>query len=394
MAVILYVSSTAMHGGAEEALLDIMLAAHEIGHQPVLVTPGEGWLTQAARGFRFATETVSTLPEAMATDSWVAQFSPILPTARSIARLAKSHGAAIVHSNTPRTSYHGGLGARLAGVKAVTHCYDIVGTPYQSFARARLLEWLADWTLTISDATSAALLRNAPRFRGRVSTLYYGFSPDTDEFVTTPTYVPVWPAMTPREALPDLPADALIIVCASAMTPWKGQDILVKAFQLVAPEEPRAHLVIVGGSQGSRRQDRYEADLQEQVAASGLAERVTFTGWREDWCTFVAASDIFVHAPTQPDPLPLVLLHACRLGRAVIASPMGGIPEIVGEDGAAGLLVPAGDAEALARALRALLQDAPRRASLGHAARDRMAKFSWQAMLTTLADAYRRVLDS
>ncbi len=394
MAVILYVSSTAMHGGAEEALLDMMCAAGEIGYRPVLVTPGDGWLVDGARSFGFVTEKVSTLPEAMVTDSWAAQLAPVLPTALAISRLAKHHGAVLVHSNTPRTSYHGGLGARLAGIKAVTHCYDIIGTPYASAIRARLLEWLADWTLTISEATGAALLQQAPRFRGRVSTLYYGFPTKTDGSATTSIATRVQPDKPPRQLLPDLPADAQLIVCAAAMTPWKGQDILVEAFRQMASRVPRARLVIVGGTQGSRRQDRFEADLREQVAATGLVERVTFTGWREDWCAFVAAADVFVHAPTQPDPLPLVVLHACRLGRAVIATPMGGIPEIVGEEGTSGVLVPAGNAEALALELVAILGDASRRASLGAAAQDRMVQFSWEAMKTTLAHAYEQVLES
>ncbi|MDZ4805730.1 MAG: glycosyltransferase family 4 protein [Candidatus Eisenbacteria bacterium] len=389
MAVILYVNSTAVHGGAEEALLDIMCAAGEIGHRPVLGTPGEGWLTEGARSHGIPTALVPTLPEAMVTDSWTAQFGPLLPTAVAISRLARRHGAAIIHSNTPRTSYHGGLAARLAGVRAVTHCYDIIGTPYQSAIRGRLLHRLADWTLTISNAAGKALQEAAPQFRGRVSTLYYGFRPDRAAEAT-----PAVASAATRQALFGLPSDALVIGCASAMTPWKGQDILFDAFRLLAHLEPRVHLVIVGASQGSTRQDQFEARLREQVAASSLGERVTFAGWREDWQAIVAAFDIFVHVPTQPDPLPLVVLHACRLGRPVIATPMGGIPEIVGEEGEAGVLVPASDAGSLARALTPLLHDPARRASLGAAARDRMMQFSWGAMRITLSAAYERVLGS
>src|SRR5512140_1972331 len=158
MATILYVNSTAMHGGAEEALLDLMTAAAELGHRPVLVTPREGWLTEGARAKGFPIGIVPALPDAMATDTWSAQFRPWLGSARAIAGLAKEHGAAIVESNTPRTAYHGGLGARLTGARAITHCYDIVGIPYRSGAKALLLDRLSDWTVTVSDAVTRAVL--------------------------------------------------------------------------------------------------------------------------------------------------------------------------------------------------------------------------------------------
>src|SRR5512140_3997268 len=177
MATILYVNSTAMHGGAEEALLDLMTAAGELGHRPVLVTPHEGWLTAGARSSGFLVETVPSLPDAMATDTWSAQFRPWLPSAFAIAGLAKKHRAEIVESNTPRTAYHGGLGARLAGVRAITHCYAIVGMPYQSGGKSRLLDRLSDWTVTVSNAVTAAVLTHAPRFAARISTLYCAFRP-------------------------------------------------------------------------------------------------------------------------------------------------------------------------------------------------------------------------
>lgn len=382
MAVILYVSSTAIHGGAEEVLLDLMQAAGEVGHRPVLATPGEGWLTECARDRGIATELVPILPEAMTTVSGIAQFLPILPAATAIARLARRHGAAIVHSNAHRTSYHGGLAARLAGVKAVTHCHDIVGTPYPSPWKARLLDRLADQTIVVSDATGAALLRNAPRFRERLTTIHHAFREEA--------MAPVAPAAEFGSFRP--PPGSLVIGTASAMTPWKGQDVLVDAFSLFQRDHPRAFLVIVGGSQGSTRQNDYESRLHARVAELGLGDRVIFTGWREDWRSLVAAFDIFVHAPTQPDPLPRVVIHAAALGRAVVATNTGGIPEIIGDDGDSGLLVPPGNAPALAAALVQLLADPSRRATMGERARKRVRIFSWDRMTTGLARVYSRLL--
>ena len=381
MAVILYVNSTAIHGGAEEALLHLVRAAVHSGHRPVLATPGDGWLPEAARASGAIIEIVPQLPEAMATDRARAQFGPWLPSALALAQVVRRHGARIVHSNTPRTAYHGGLAARLAGRRAVTHCYDILGLPYASAPKAWLLDRLSDWTLTVSDAVAAAIAGHAPRISGRMSTLYHGF--DAAAVGATP------PA--DLAALFGVPRDARVIVHASAMTPWKGQDLLVEAFRAVAAARSDTHLVLVGGSQGSGRQDRFEETLRARVASAGLGKRVTFTGWREDWCAILAAAEIFVHAPTGPDSLPLVVLHAAALGRAIVAAKTGGIPEILGEP-PAGCWAPPGDATALAATIEELLADPGRRKALGAKARERAALFSIERMTATLADVYDRLL--
>jgi len=381
VAVILYVNSTAIHGGAEEALLHLVRAAAQLGHRPVLATPGDGWLPEAARASGAVTEFVSVLPEAMTTDSALAQWGPWLPSALAVARVARRHGAAIVHSNTPRTAYHGGLAARLSGARAITHCYDILGLPYASAPKAWLLDRLSDWTLTVSDAVASALVAHAPRLSGRMSTLYHGF--DAARVAGSPA--------ADLTALFGVPKDARVIVHASAMTPWKGQDVLVEAFRTVAAARADAHLVLVGGSQGSGRQDRFEETLRARVASAGLGKRVTFTGWREDWCAILAAAEIFVHAPTGPDPLPLVVLHAAALGRAIVAGRTGGIPEILG-DPPAGLWVPTGDAPAMAASIEALLADPARGRALGARARERAGLFSIERMTTALAGVYDRLL--
>ena len=380
MPTILYVSSTAIHGGAEEALLEMMSAAATLGHRPVLVTPGTGWLTDAADSRGFVRELLPAIPEAMATDSWSAQLRPWVGTSRGIARLARKHGAALVHSNTPRTAYHGGLGARLAGIKAVTHCYDILGLPYSSKPKRWLLERLSDWTIVVSHAVAREIVAASPTIAKRISTLHLAYRPDADE--------------TPADLRQEFgfSAESIVIGNAAAMTPWKGQDVLIDAFRLVHQVLPEARLVLVGGSQGSVRQNRHEAGLHERVRSLGLDQLVTFAGWREDWRRLVRAFDVFVHVPLKPDPLPTVLLHGGAAARAMIVTPLGGIPEIVGEDGA-GIFVPPGDAEALAREITNLAGRPDLRRAMGDRARKRIAEcFSAERLAKDLAEIYEAVL--
>lgn len=359
-----------------------MLYARALDYAPVLVAPRAGWLTEQCAAHDIPFETLPVIPDTFITTNWRQQLRPWLPSALGVARLARKWRPAIVHSNTPRVSYHGGLGARLAGVRTVTHVHDIYGLPYASRPQARLLAALADWTLVPSHAVERAVVGYAPRLRSRIQTLYNGW--DAAE------YDDVHPV--DLHALYGIPPDAVVIGGAAAMHPWKGQDVLIEAFRAVRGREPRAHLVLVGGSQGSAAQSAFEAELHRRVTGYGLGGAVTFTGWREDALAFIRAFGIFVHAPTQPDPLPTAVLHAAALARAIVASNTGGIPEIV-PDGMAGLLVPPSDAEALARAIGELIGDPTRRAALGeHARAHFIERFSRRQMVEGLAHAYEACL--
>lgn len=381
MATILYVNATAVHGGAEEALVHLMTAALELGHRPVLVTPQAGWLTERAGELGIACEKVKSLPDTMTTDSAMAQLKPWLPAAMGIAAAARKHRAGLVHSNSARAGYHGGLGARLAGARSITHCYEIIGIPYRSRPKRWILDRVTDWTLVVSNAVRDEVLVHAPELADRITTLYLAHDVSMEDGVL--------PADLHR--LFNLPPGALVIGNAAAMTPWKGQDVLVDAFNLVHEEIPAARLLLMGGSQGSARQNAFEEKLRSQVRQLGLESKVTFTGWREDWLSLLKSFDIFVHATTGADPLPTVLIRGAALGRAMIATPLGGIPEILGED--AGVIVPPGNAGALAAALRDLALDPGRRVALGARARERVATdFSWERMRTTLGEVYDRVL--
>jgi glycosyltransferase involved in cell wall biosynthesis len=384
MQSILYVNPTAVQGGAEEVLVQIMTAAQELGYAPVLVIPHRGWLAERAQAQDIPCEILSSLPDVLTMDHWAAQIKPWLPNALAIARLVRKYRAVLVHSNTPRTSYHGGLAARLAGVKAITHCHDLLGLPYQSKGKAWLLDALADWTLVVSNAVRDLLLQYLPRLQERIATLYVAGK--------RPLYANA--VQVSLHALFDIPPGTRVIGSVSAMTPWKGQDVLIDAFRLVQAQMPNVHLVIVGGSQGSPKQDAYEAMLRARVRDYHLADKVTFTGWREDAGSLMPAFDIFAHVPTQPDPLPTVLTESCALGCAIVASRIGGIPEILGDD-EAGLLVPPRDPIASAQAILSLMADPTRQAALRQSARRRFqVHFSWDQMKARLGGIYQKVLES
>lgn len=145
-----------------------------------------------------------------------------------------------------------------------------------------------------------------------------------------------------------------LVVFAGNLIRQKGVDILVRAFARVRERLGSGHLVLVGPSVDEAYQDL----LRARVASLGLDGHVTFAGPRPpaEVAAFMAAADVFV-LPSLEEGLGLVVLEALACGVPVVGSRVGGIPEIV-QDGDYGLLVPPGDVNALAGAIRRVLEDA------------------------------------
>ena len=156
------------------------------------------------------------------------------------------------------------------------------------------------------------------------------------------------------------PGSQLVGIVAR-LEPEKGHPTLLEAWPRVLRAVPDAYLLIVG--EGSRREA-----LEAQARELRIAHRVVFTGRRDDVPAVTAALDVAV-LPSYREAQGLSVLEAMALSRPVVASNVGGIPEMI-EDGVTGLLVPPHDAETLAGAITRLLRDHPYADTLARAGHD------------------------
>jgi len=154
-----------------------------------------------------------------------------------------------------------------------------------------------------------------------------------------------------------LKEDDFVVAGMGRLVKGKGYEVLLKGIAELAPPE-RATLLLAGD--GNERQK-----LEDLAAGLGIAQQVKFLGFQSDVRPILWAADIFVHVPTTfPEGTPNAILEAMAAGLPVIATPVGGIPEVV-RDGETGLLVPPNDQKALVEAILKLRQDEGLRTKLG-----------------------------
>jgi glycosyltransferase involved in cell wall biosynthesis len=170
------------------------------------------------------------------------------------------------------------------------------------------------------------------------------------------------------------------------LVPIKAHDLFLAAAERLSKSNPDLHFAIIGDG------ELWEP-LHRDVEASGLSDRVHFAGWRGDLADVYRDLDVVVCC-SRNEGTPVSVIEACAAGRPVVGTPVGGMTDIISE-GVNGLLVPSGDAEALADAIAALIADPARRQSMGVAGRRMvLERYGADRMVRELMQIYRTLLES
>ncbi|WP_167474701.1 glycosyltransferase family 4 protein [Nocardia arthritidis] len=364
----LFLTHTAAPSGAELATLRLLTALRAGGGAEVAMaytedgpmvgrTRARGIETRVLRsGFDSRAMTIGSGPLRLA-----AGFLGLLRLGWRLGALARELSADVLVAQSTKALVMGLVGARRARIPLIWQVHDRISVDY--FGRLpvlaiRLLGHCADGYL----ANSRTTLRTLRTGRKPAVIAYPGV-----EFGADPP---------PREQHP--PADT-VIAALGRLTPWKGQDVLLRAVAMMKVR-PR-QVFLVGGSFFD--EEPYRARLERMAA--GLALPVTFTGHVDDPETYLRAADILVHCSVLPEPFGQVVVEGMRAGCAVIATRPGGPAEII-TDGVDGLLVEPGDPVRLAAALDALVADPERRARIAAAGRARAEDFGIAESAGIVAD--------
>jgi len=369
---VLHVAESAGWAGGEAYLLKLAAALDPARFRLEVVVPEPGPLVARLGALGVATHEVALAGRLV---------SPAALGA--LVRVLRARAPAIVQSHGARSNVYTRLAARLARVPVVlstvhNSLFDYEVSPLRRrlyVAAERWTSGLADRVVAVSDAVARDLVQRYGLPPARVVTVKNGIDADAFAAARPPAAVRAELGLGPG---------ARPIGVAARMTAQKGHAHLLDALPAVLARVPAVVCVLIGD--GPLR-----ARLEARARALGVAARCRFTGARADVADLVAALEVVV-LPSRSEGLPFALLEAMALGKPVVATTVGGCPEVV-EDGRTGWLVPPGDAPALAGAVLRLLEDAPAARAMGArgAARVR-AEFSLARMVDALQTLYAALL--
>lgn len=335
-----------------------MLGLRARGHRAVLVAPPAGEL------YRRASEGPDLVPLAPRNEVDLA-------AAWRLARMIRQWQPDLVHAHDPHAVAMAGLALSFVAPKPRLIASRRVDFHLQTNSFSRWKHRQVDGFIAASGAIREILVRDGIP-PDRIAVVHDGI--DVDRVVRLPAqdlHAEYW-----------LPHGAPALVAVGALVGHKGHRHLVDAMAIVHGRVPDARLVIFG--EGELR-----VPLEKQIRHLGLDKHVLLPGFREDVLSLVKSADLFVTSSVT-EGLGSAVLDAMAMGLAVVGTRAGGIPEVV-VDGETGLLVPPGDAAALAAAVVDLLGAPARRAAFGRAGQARVqAHFDVEHLVEGTIAAYDR----
>jgi glycosyltransferase involved in cell wall biosynthesis len=346
---LLFCSHVVDWGGAETVLADLLATIDRTRFAPHLACPRQGPLPDRARALGVPVHTVP-----LGGTSPLRKLLGLPRASRALRALAADLHCRLLIANSMLAGY-AAVRAQHAQLACLWHLHIVTRS---WFARRHLRRAAA--VVTPSRAGAAAV---GPDLAGS-SRLHVVPNGVAERFFAAP-------AATLRDEL-GVPRAAPLLGIVTRLDPRKGHAVLLRAFAGLH-HDPPAHLAVVGGEAFGATEARvrgFAARLAALARELGVADRVHWLGHRDDTAAVVAQLDIAVVPSTVLESAPRAVAEAQAAGRAVVASDIGGIGELIAS-GRDGVLVPPGDEIALRQALDGLVRDPAQRATLGRQAHAR-----------------------
>lgn len=383
---VLFFDHTARMGGGEISLFNLVTHVDRSKIEPVVVLASDGELRDRLQAVGVEVhvlsldESVTEVRKDSLSSTKAVSFAQVSQIARYIWRLRtfmKARGAEIVHANSLKADIIAAIAARLCGVPVIWHVRDRIADDYLPPLATRafrlLCRVLPNFVIVNSNATLATL--EIPRQK-RARVIYNGVVHDglpPEEFEDDPTLLRGRGQQTNAQGVPTNKnrINEPLIGLVGRISPWKGQDVFLRAAAEVIEQFPLARFQIIGAPLFG--EEEYEREVHELCEDLGLSDHVEWLGFRRDVPQLISKLNLLVHASKTGEPFGQVVVEAMMAGKPVVATDGGGIPEIV-LDGQTGYLVPMDDAPEMAEAIMRVLEDRTNAQKLGERGRKRASE--------------------
>ena len=282
----------------------------------------------------------------------------------------------ILHLHGYGSTNFGRIAGALVGIPRIVHEHVVIEDQpaYQTLADS-ILSPLTTQAIAISPPVRDFMIERRQINPQKLETFFYGipledFTPSEDTVIRRK-----------RRDL-GLRSDQPVVCCVGRIDTQKGQRYLISAAAKVTEELPDAAFLIVGDGPKLEQRKRQRERL-------GLADTVLFLGHRDDVPDLLAMSDVMA-LPSLWEGGPITLFEAMRVGKPVVGTPVGLMPDVI-EDGQTGYLVPPKEVEPLAARLVGLLQNPDRAEQMGKAARETVKEYDMSKAVERLSRVYREV---
>ena len=281
----------------------------------------------------------------------------------------------IVHSFLFRANIISRIAAFLSGVPVTISSVRVMGGEKRYYhVIERLTAFMVDHYAVVSEQVKKHIVAKAGVPENKISVIYNGVASEG----SSPS------GKTSLMNCPGLNPGDMVVMTAGRLHRQKGYDFLIQAIGQVQRSFPAVKLLILG-------EGEEENSLKRLADSLDLTRKVIFTGLCPDPGSLLSRAELFVLA-SRWEGLPNVLLEAMAAGKPVVATEVGGIPELVVQ-GVTGVLVPPQDVQALAHAIEGLLGDERRAQAMGAAGRERVGQhFSIAAMIEKTENLYHELL--
>lgn len=366
---IIYGITKSNFGGAQRYVFDLAREAKSAGHEVSVICGGKGLLVEKLEREHIKVFSLPHLDRDISILNELRAFQFIF-------RTLYEEKPDIFHTNSSKMGAMGNMAALMAGVKKIiftSHGWAFnEPRPWWQKVVIRLIVWftvfLSDRTICVSEKTKSDI-SNFPFIKSRLKVIHNG----VENFVTLDRE-------TARKALGIHDSETFLIGTLSELHPVKGLDILLAAWERFLQKNDGL-LVMIGDG------DTREA-LEDYASELGIRDKVIFKGYLDNAKAYLSAFDVFC-LPSRSEGMPYTLLEAGAAERAVIASSVGGIPEVI-ENGISGTLIPREDSETLFSTLLLLSEDEALRSRLGSALKAVIAeKFSLEKMVRETLALYK-----
>ncbi|MBN2119682.1 MAG: glycosyltransferase family 4 protein [Candidatus Omnitrophica bacterium] len=301
-----------------------------------------------------------------------------------IHRFISKEGFDIVHTQTSKAGFLGRWAAKLAGVRIIIHApHGHVFYGYFGWCKSRLIIFLEKLTALITDKIITLTQK------GKDDHVLYGIA-KPDKFIpihngiNLEEFTDSGKDMVGEKKKLGLPLDCPVIGTVTRFEPVKANRYFIDSLPRVVEKFPNIKVLLAG--EGSQRRD-----LQRRVENLSLSNNVIFMGMRKDIPQVLRVMDLFVLSSLN-EGLGICLLEAQAMGLPVVATAVGGVPEVV-KDGITGILVNARDPKALAEAIIKILDDNSLRRHMSEEAKKFVKdKFSLEQMIEKISRLYEELL--